>query len=56
MTVCSGRWVSVSGGARETGIERRQVTEIPPVKSEVTEHQMIEMESGIRQSRSCGLK
>ena len=31
-------------GARETGIERRQVTEIPPVKAEVTEHQMIEME------------
>jgi transposase len=31
-------------GARETGMERRQVTEIPPVKAEVTEHQMIEME------------
>lgn len=31
-------------GARETGAERRQVTEIPPVKAEVTEHQMIEME------------
>jgi transposase len=31
-------------GARETGIERRQVTEIPPVKAAVTEHQMIEME------------
>jgi transposase len=31
-------------GARETGVERRQVTEIPPVKAEVTEHQMIEME------------
>ena len=30
-------------GARETGAERRQVTEIPPVKAEVTEHQMIEM-------------
>jgi len=30
--------------ARETGMERRQVTEIPPVKAEVTEHQMIEME------------
>jgi transposase len=25
-------------------VERRQVTEIPPVKAEVTEHQMIEME------------
>ena len=29
-------------GAEETGVERRQVTEIPPVKAEVTEHQMIE--------------
>ena len=28
-------------GARQTGAERRQVTEIPPVKAEVTEHQMI---------------
>jgi transposase len=27
-------------GARETGAERRQVTEIPPVKAEVTGHQM----------------
>ena len=31
-------------GARETGMERRQVTEIPPVTAEVTEHQMIERE------------
>jgi transposase len=36
-------------GARETGVERRQVTEIPPVKAEVTEYQMIEMEC-----RCCG--
>jgi transposase len=28
--------------APQTGMERRQVTEIPPVKAEVTEHQMIE--------------
>ena len=28
--------------AQETGMERRQVTEIPPVQAEVTEHQMIE--------------
>ena len=27
-----------------TGMERRQVTEIPPVRAEVTEHQMIEKE------------
>jgi transposase len=31
-------------GARQTGAERRQVTEIPPVTAEVTEHQMIERE------------
>jgi len=31
-------------GARQTGMERRQVTEIPPVKAEVTEHRMIERE------------
>jgi transposase len=31
-------------GARQTGAERRQVTEIPPVKAVVTEHQMIEVE------------
>ncbi len=30
--------------ARQTGAERRQVTEIPPVKAEVTEHQMVERE------------
>jgi transposase len=31
-------------GARQTGMERRQVTEIPLVKAEVTEHQMVERE------------
>ncbi len=36
-------------GAEQTGMERRQVTEIPPVKAEVTEHQMIE-----RQCLCCG--
>jgi transposase len=30
--------------AQEAGMERRQVTEIPPVQAEVTEHQMIEKE------------
>jgi transposase len=29
-------------GAAETGMEQRQVTEIPPVKTQVTEHQLIE--------------
>ena len=36
-------------GARQTGAERRQVTEIPPVKAEVTEHQMVE-----RNARAAG--
>jgi len=31
-------------GSRVTGMERRQVTEIPPVTAEVTEHQVIELE------------
>jgi transposase len=34
-----------------TGLERRQVTEIPPVKAEVTEHQMIE-----RECPGCGAR
>ena len=38
---CSGCGGGLAGAA-ETGMERRQVTEIPPVKAEVTEHQMIE--------------
>jgi transposase len=39
------------GGAAVTGVERRQVTEIPPVRAEVTEHQMIE-----RQCGGCGAR
>ena len=38
-------------GAQETGAERRQVTEVPPVKAEVTEHQLIE-----RQCGGCGAR
>ena len=34
-----------------TGLERRQVTEIPPVKAEVAEHQMIE-----RECPGCGAR
>src|SRR5439155_21826610 len=34
------------GGARVTGMKRRQVTEIRPVKAEVTEQQMTERECG----------
>ncbi len=36
-------------GAPGTGMKRRQVTEIPPVKAEVTEYQLIE-----RQCPCCG--
>jgi transposase len=38
-------------GARVTGVERRQVTEIPPVKAEVAEHRLIERECG-----GCGTR
>ena len=38
---CAGCAAGLAG-APETGMERRQVTEIPPVKAEVTEHQLIE--------------
>jgi transposase/uncharacterized coiled-coil protein SlyX len=47
---CSGCGAGL-GGAPQTGMERRQVTEIPPVKAEVTEHQMIE-----RQCGGCGTR
>jgi transposase len=43
---CCGRCGRDLAGARETGAERRQVTELPPVKAEVTEHQLIERECG----------
>ncbi|MGE5288142.1 MAG: IS66 family transposase zinc-finger binding domain-containing protein [Micromonosporaceae bacterium] len=42
---CAGCGAALSG-TPVTGAERRQVTEIPPVKAEVTEHQMIERECG----------
>jgi hypothetical protein len=43
---CCGRCGRDLAGARETGMERRQATEIPPVKAEVTGHQLIERECG----------
>jgi transposase len=48
---CCGRCGAGLGGARVTGVERRQVTEIPPVKAEVTEHQMTE-----RECPGCGAR
>jgi transposase len=47
---CAGCGESLSGAA-ETGMERRQVTEIPPVKAVVTEHQLVELECG-----GCGAR
>jgi len=37
---CAGRDRDLAGAA-EAGVIRRQVTDIPPVKAEITEHQMI---------------
>ena len=42
---CSGCGAGLDQ-APVTGMERRQVTEIPPVRAEVTEHQMIERQCG----------
>jgi transposase len=47
---CAGCGESLAGAA-ETGMERRQVTEIPPVRAEVAEHQLIELECG-----GCGTR
>lgn len=38
---CCARCARDLAGAEEAGVERRQVTEIPPVKAKVTEHRMI---------------
>jgi transposase len=43
---CCGRCGTDLAGAPQRGMERRQVTEIPPVRAEVTEHRLIERECG----------
>jgi transposase len=43
---CCGRCGTDLAGAPQRGTERRQVTEIPPVRAEVTEHRLIERECG----------
>jgi transposase len=48
---CAGCGNSLAGAAG-AGIERRQVTEIPPVRAEVTGHQLIELECGGRGTRT----
>jgi transposase len=45
---CCGRCGRGLAGRRVTGVERRQVFDLPPTKIEVTEHQLIEREC------SCG--
>jgi transposase len=48
---CCGMCGGSLAGAEETRMERRQVTEIPPVRAEVTEHQIVELEC-----RGCGAR
>ena len=47
---CAGCGESLKGAA-ETGMERRQVTDVKPVEAEVTEHQLVELECG-----GCGAR
>jgi len=42
---CCGRCGAGLAGRPVTGVERRQVCDLPPVKVKVTEHQLIERES-----------
>jgi transposase len=43
---CCGRCGAGLAGRPVTGVERRQVFDLPPVRAEVTEHQLIERECG----------
>lgn len=43
---CCSRCAAGLGGAPEVGVIRRQVTEIPEVRAEVTEHQMVGLRCG----------
>ena len=43
---CCGRCGAGLAGRPVTGLERRQVFDLPPVRAEVTEHQLIERECG----------
>jgi transposase len=46
---CCGRCDAGLAGRPVTGVERRQVFDLPPVRVEVTEHQLIERECGCGQ-------
>ena len=43
---CCGKCGAGLAGRPVTGVERRQVFDLPPVRAEVTEHQLIERECG----------
>jgi len=43
---CCGRCCAGLAGRPVTGVERRQVVDLQPVRAEVTEHQLIERECG----------
>jgi transposase len=43
---CCGRCGAGLAGRPVTGVERRQVFDLPPVRAEVTEHQLVERECG----------
>jgi transposase len=45
---CCARCGAGLSGRPVTSVERRQVFDLPPVKVEVTEHQLIERECGLR--------
>src|SRR6266550_4097827 len=47
---CCGRCGAGLAGRPVTGVERRQVFDLPPVRAEVTEHQLIEREC------ACGVR
>jgi transposase len=46
---CCGRCGAGLAGRPVTGVERRQVFDLPPARAEVTEHQLIERECGCGQ-------
>ena len=47
---CCGRCGAGLAGRPVTGVERRQVLDLPPVRAEVTEHQLIE------RACACGVR
>ncbi|MER7547308.1 IS66 family transposase zinc-finger binding domain-containing protein [Spirillospora sp. NPDC127506] len=46
MPRCCGGCGAALGGAAEVGVERRQVSDIPPITVKVTEHQLVKRRCG----------